>query len=108
MPVFIHDDHISEVAGCYLWMVGQVGKNMKFYFQKIGKSLFIDRRSKNRCVDYYQPLIIITLNINLFTWSTLCQCTDLANQWAEGITQFLGFNGGSCMEDPVRTEVAKL
>ena len=24
--IFRHDDHISEVAGCYLWMVGQVGK----------------------------------------------------------------------------------
>ena len=24
--IFRHDDHISEVARCYLWMVGQVGK----------------------------------------------------------------------------------
>ena len=24
--IFRHGDHISEVAGCYLWMVGQVGK----------------------------------------------------------------------------------
>ena len=24
--IFRHDDHILEVAGCYLWMVGQVGK----------------------------------------------------------------------------------
>ena len=38
-----------------------------------------------------------TININLFSWSTLFQSTDLANQWAKGITQFLGFIGGSCM-----------
>ena len=49
-----------------------------------------------------------TLNINLFSWSTLFQYTDLENQWVEGITQFLGFTGGSCMEDSVRTEVEKL
>ena len=24
--IFRHDDNISEVAGCYLWMVGHVGK----------------------------------------------------------------------------------
>ena len=49
-----------------------------------------------------------TLNINLFSWSTLFQYKDLENQWAEGITQFLGFTGGSCKEDSVRTEVEKL
>ena len=48
------------------------------------------------------------LNINLFSWSTLFQYTYLANQWAEGIMQFLGFTGGSCMEDLVGTEVEKL
>ena len=32
-----------------------------------------------------------TLNINLFSWSTLFQYKDLENQWAKGITQFLGF-----------------
>ena len=26
MSIFRHNDHISEVAGCYLWMVGIVGK----------------------------------------------------------------------------------
>ena len=51
---------------------------------------------------------IWTLNIILFSWSTQFQCTDLENQWAEGIMQFLGFNGGSCMEDLVRTEMEKL
>ena len=49
-----------------------------------------------------------TLNINLFSWSTLFQYIDLENQWAEGITQFLGFTGGSCMEDSFRTKVEKL
>ena len=32
-----------------------------------------------------------TLNINLFSWSTLFQYTDLENWWVELITQFLGF-----------------
>ena len=49
-----------------------------------------------------------TLNINLFSWSTLFQYTDLENQWVEGITQFLELIGGSCMEESVRTEVEKL
>ena len=49
-----------------------------------------------------------TLNINLFSWSTLFQYTYLENQWAEGIMQFLGLTGGSCMEDSVRTEVENL
>ena len=48
------------------------------------------------------------LIINLFSWSTLFQYTDLENHWAEGITQFLGFTSGSCMEDLVITEVAKI
>ena len=48
------------------------------------------------------------LNIKLFSWSTLFQYIYLENQWAEGITQFLGFTSGSCMEDSVRTEVEKL
>ena len=26
MSIFRHGDHIPEIAGCYLWMVGQVGK----------------------------------------------------------------------------------
>ena len=26
MSIFRHGDHILEVSGCYLWMVGQVGK----------------------------------------------------------------------------------
>ena len=26
MSIFRHDDHISEVAGCCLWMVDQFGK----------------------------------------------------------------------------------
>ena len=30
--IFRHDDHISEVAVCYLWMVGQVGKIDGFLF----------------------------------------------------------------------------
>ena len=49
-----------------------------------------------------------TINIDLFSWSTLFQYIDLENQWAEGITQLLGFSGGSCMEDFIRTEVEKL
>ena len=49
-----------------------------------------------------------TLNINLFSWSTQFQYKDLENQLAEGIMKFLGFTGGSCMEDSVITEVAKL
>ena len=32
--IFRHGDHILEVAGCYLWMVGQVGK--------IDEILFLD------------------------------------------------------------------
>ena len=32
--IFRHGDHISEVVGCYLWMVGQVGK--------IDEILFLD------------------------------------------------------------------
>ena len=47
-----------------------------------------------------------TLNINLFSWSTLFQWTDVAHQWAEGITQFLGLVDDSYMEDFVITEVA--
>ena len=46
-----------------------------------------------------------TININLFPWSTLFRWTDLENQWAEGITQFLGFDGDSCMEDSIITKV---
>ena len=26
MFIFRHGDHISEVVGCYLWIIGQVGK----------------------------------------------------------------------------------
>ena len=34
------------------WLV-KLEKYMKFYFYNIGRSLFIDLRSKNRSVDYY-------------------------------------------------------
>ena len=32
MSIFRHGDHISEVAGWYLWMVDQVGKIDKILF----------------------------------------------------------------------------
>ena len=53
MPIFRHGDHISEVARCYFWMVGQVGKIDEILFLEYWAKLFIDRRSKNRSVDYY-------------------------------------------------------
>ena len=53
MSIFRHGDHISEVAGCYLWMVGQVGKIDEIIFLEYWAKSIIDRRSKNRSVDYY-------------------------------------------------------
>ena len=50
MSIFRHGDPISEVAGCYLWMVGQVGKIDEIIFLEYWRSLFIDRQSKNRCM----------------------------------------------------------
>ena len=40
--IFRHGDHISEVAGCYLWMVGQVGKIDEILFLEYWvKSIYI-------------------------------------------------------------------
>ena len=51
----------------------------------------------NLNIDACQLLLALnnnpTININLFSWSTLFQWTDLENQWAEGITQFIGLLG---------------
>ena len=35
MSIFRHGDHISEIAGCYFWMVGQVGKIDEILFFRI-------------------------------------------------------------------------
>ena len=53
MFIFRHGDHISEVAGCYLWMVGQVGKIDEILFLEYWAKSIIDCQSKNKSVDYY-------------------------------------------------------
>ena len=35
--IFRHGDHISEVTGCYLWMVGKVEKIDEILFLELGE-----------------------------------------------------------------------